>query len=428
MPQLGMTMETGTIIEWNYREGDQINRGNVLFEVETDKATLEVEAVDSGCLIKITANNGETVPVLTPVGYLGAENEEYMAATPQQPQSADMQAVPVQAHSAVREAAAPERDGAPRTTPRARTLAAESGVKIGDVPRSADGVIRERDVEVYLAANRVRTTPVAVKASRALGVDLPSLGISGRVYRKDVEAATASASAPEYLPRTAVQTRAAAAVMNAWNTIPMVTNCIELDMTEALRLCETLNTRYSKQGVKINLTDLMIKVLGYAMKHDPDANVRYEGGKLRVLQTMHIGMACATPNGLVVPVLRDVPDKGIIEVSREKTELADRARNGKLLPQDLGGASTTLSNMGGYRAEMFTPIINAPESCIFGTGAVKEKAVVMGGEICIRPMMWLNFTYDHRILDGESAAHLLNTVKDVTELPSLFVGYEGVVG
>lgn len=301
-------------------------------------------------------------------------------------------------------------------------------MKIGDVPRSADGVIRERDVEVYLAANRVRTTPVAVKASRALGVDLPSLGISGRVYRKDVEAATASASAPEYLPRTAVQTRAAAAVMNAWNTIPMVTNCIELDMTEALRLCETLNTRYSKQGVKINLTDLMIKVLGYAMKHDPDANVRYEGGKLRVLQTMHIGMACATPNGLVVPVLRDVPDKGIIEVSREKTELADRARNGKLLPQDLGGASTTLSNMGGYRAEMFTPIINAPESCIFGTGAVKEKAVVMGGEICIRPMMWLNFTYDHRILDGESAAHLLNTVKDVTELPSLFVGYEGVVG
>ena len=135
-------------------------------------------------------------------------------------------------------------------------------------------------------------------------------------------------------------------------------------------------------------------------------------------------MAAATESGLTVPVLRNANKKSLLEINSEKKELTRLAREGRLSPEHLGGASTTLSNMGAYRAEMFTPIINPPESCIFGTGTVKKQAVVIGDDIVIRPIMWLNFTYDHRILDGAQAARLLNTVKDVTELPSLLAGYE----
>ena len=213
-------------------------------------------------------------------------------------------------------------------------------------------------------------------------------------------------------------------VAKAWATIPMVTNSIELDMTEALKLCNWLNDRYARQQMNIGITDVMIKVLAFAMENNPDANVRLERDRLRCLPSVDIGMAAATDSGLIVPVLRDVNQKSLFEINREKKELSRLAREGRLSLEYMGGASTTLSNMGGYRAEMFTPIINPPESCIFGTGTLKKKAVVIDDEIVVRPMMWLNFTYDHRILDGAQAAKLLNTVKDVTELPSLMAGYD----
>lgn len=257
--------------------------------------------------------------------------------------------------------------------------------------------------------------------------DIPHDG--QRIYKQDVINALdvqAVSGTPTYLELSRVQKVAGDMLSRTWQTMPMVTNCIELDVTDMLRLVDFLNEHYGRSlKMKFGLTDIMIKVLAQAMAQNPNANVYLEDGRLRCLDTVSIGVAAATPRRLLVPVIRSADKLNIMEINREKNRLVTAAREGKLSPDDMGGASTSYSNMGAYRAEMFTPILNYPESCIFGTETVKKKPVVINDEIVIRPMMWLNFTYDHRILDGEKAAKLLNAVKDVAEMPSLFIGYEG---
>lgn len=432
MPKMGMTMETGTVLNWYVKEGDAVEKGDLLLSVETDKAVLDVEAFESGTVLKILVPENVTVPVLTKIGYIGRPGEplpeDAAAAAP----AAKEQAAPAAAPAS--EAAAPAADGGLRATPLAKALCAEKSLALSAVTPDEDGIIRKRNVLAAAAQLRApKATPVAAEMARRQGIDLVDVPHDGsRIYKQDVanavaaSAAPAAPEAPAYMELSRVQKVAGEMLSRTWQTMPMVTNCIELDVTDMLRLVDFLNEHYGRSlKMKFGLTDIMIKVLAQAMAQNPNANVYLEEGRLRCLDTVSIGVAAATPRGLLVPVIRNADKLNIMEINREKNRLVTAAREGKLSPADMGGASTSYSNMGAYRAEMFTPIINYPESCIFGTGTVQKKPVVRNDEIVIRPMMWLNFTYDHRILDGEKAAKLLNAVKDVAEIPSLFIGYEG---
>lgn len=429
MPKMGMTMETGTVLNWYVKEGDTVEKGDLLLSVETDKAVLDVEAFEAGTVLKILIPESETVPVLTKIGYIGQPGEAIPedaapAGQVQQVQETPVEASPEQARKL-------EKADGLRATPLAKALCAEKNVKLQDVTPCEDGIIRKKNVLAASAQQRgSKTTPVAAEMARRQGVSLDNIPHDGqRIYKQDVINALdaqAASGTPTYLELSRVQKVAGDMLSRTWQTMPMVTNCIELDVTDMLRLVDFLNEHYGRSlKIKFGLTDIMIKVLAQAMAQNPNANVYLEDGRLRCLDTVSIGVAAATPRGLLVPVIRNADKLNIMEINREKNRLVTAAREGKLSPDDMGGASTSYSNMGAYRAEMFTPIINYPESCIFGTGTVKKKPVVINDEIVIRPMMWLNFTYDHRILDGEKAAKLLNAVKDVAEMPGLFIGYEG---
>lgn len=423
MPKMGMTMETGTVVEWYVKEGDRVEIGDPMLSVETDKAVLDVEAFEAGTVLKILTKEGDSAPVLTPIGYIGQEGEQL----PDVAAVSAVSAAQKEAEPAVQEqaasAAAPVGTGV-RATPLARAICTEKKVALADVKPNEEGIITKKEALAHTEAPRVKATPVAQRMAQEQGIDLAQVPNNGRIYKSDVAAAAAGAASYQELTR--VQKVAGEMLSRAWQTMPMVTNCIELDVSDMQRLVALLNERFAKQlNTKFSLTDVMIKVLAQAMAQNPNANVYYEDGRLRCLDSVNIGLAAATPRGLVVPVIRNADKLNIMEINREKNRLVAAARDGKLHPDDMGGASTSYSNMGAYRAEVFTPIINYPESCIFGTGAVKKKAVVVDDEIVIRPMMWLNFTYDHRILDGEKAAKLLNAVKDVAEMPALFIGYEG---
>lgn len=424
MPKMGMTMETGTVVKWFVKEGDRVEKGDVMLSVETDKAVLDVEAFEDGTILKIMTQEGESAPVLTPIGYIGQPGEAIPetnaapAAAPAQQEQAAPVAEEVKTAAAV--------TGGVRATPLARAICAEKNVPLVDVKPNDEGIITKKEALAHTEAPRVKATPVAQRMAQEQGIDLTQVPNNGRIYKSDVEAMSANKGEASYQELSRIQKVAGEMLTKSWQTMPMVTNCIELDVTDMQRLVALLNERFAKQlNTKFSLTDVMIKVLAQAMAQNPNANVYYEDGKLRCLDSVNIGLAAATPKGLVVPVIRNADKLNIMEINREKNRLVAAARDGKLHPNDMGGASTSYSNMGAYRAEVFTPIINYPESCIFGTGTVKKKAVVVNDEIVIRPMMWLNFTYDHRILDGEKAAKLLNAVKDVAEMPALFIGYEG---
>lgn len=429
MPKMGMTMETGTVLNWYVKEGDTVEKGDLLLSVETDKAVLDVEAFEAGTVLKILVPESETVPVLTKIGYIGQPGEAIPEDAAPSGQAQQLPETPVNA--ALEQKRKPERADGLRATPLAKVLCTEKNVKLQDVTPGEDGIIRKKNVLEASAQQRgPKTTPVAAEMARRQGVSLDDIPHDGqRIYKQDVINALdaqAASGTPTYLELSRVQKVAGDMLSRTWQTMPMVTNCIELDVTDMLRLVDFLNEHYGRSlKMKFGLTDIMIKVLAQAMAQNPNANVYLEDGRLRCLDTVSVGVAAATPRGLLVPVIRNADKLNIMEINREKNRLVTAAREGKLSPDDMGGASTSYSNMGAYRAEMFTPIINYPESCIFGTGTVKKKPVVINDEIVIRPMMWLNFTYDHRILDGEKAAKLLNAVKDVAEMPGLFIGYEG---
>jgi len=430
MPKMGMTMETGTVLKWLVKEGDFVEKGDVMLSVETDKAVLDVEAFEAGTLLKILVQEGESAPVLTCIGYIGDAGEKIEAAAPEADVQEKVSEPANESKTEVKASAeAVHEANGVRATPLARAICAKNNISLNSVQPNSEGIITKKEALAAEKQLEVKATPTAEKMALENGINIADVPHEGRrVFKQDVEAVLNSTvpEDAEYYELGKIQKIAGEMLTKSWQTMPMVTNCIELDVSESLKLADFLNKRYGeKLNTKFGLTDIMIKVLAQALAQNPNANVYYENGRLRRLNGINIGLAAATPKGLVVPVIRNADKLNVMEINREKNRLVEAARTGRLSPADMGGAGTTLSNMGGYRAEIFTPIINYPESCIFGTGTVKKKAVVIDDEIVIRPMMWLNFTYDHRVLDGEQAAKLLNAVKDVTEFPSLFIGYEG---
>jgi pyruvate dehydrogenase E2 component (dihydrolipoamide acetyltransferase) len=399
LPKLGQTMEEGTVVEWLKQEGEPVQRGEVLFMVETDKATLEVEASARGFLRKILVPVGETVSVLTVVALITKTLDEDISAYEPQLRVPDSE---FQVDEAAQPAALEPETLKPETgriiaSPRARRLAREKGVDLAQVTGSGpDGRIVERDVAAYLEVPP-RATPSVPAPARAAEVaaEMPMSGVRAIIAQRMHE---------------------------SHQTTAPVTLTTEADATAFVELRERLKASLADElGFNIGYNDLLIKLIAQALRQFPYMNARLDGEVIRQLSEIHIALAVDTDRGLLVPVIRNADHKGVAKIAREVREVVERARTGKALPDELSGSTFTITNLGMHEIDAFTPIINLPETAILGIGRIKARPAVVEGELCVRQTMWLSLTFDHRLVDGGPAAHFLQYIKNLIEDPCLWL-------
>ena len=465
LPVLGETMNEGTIVEWLKQEGDAVEAREPLYTIESDKATLEVEAPDKGYLRRILVPKGQTVPVLSVVAL--------MTSTPDEPLPGEAAAAPAEAAAVASAAAAPaqpataeagaagpvpQAGGRIFASPRARMRAREAGVELAEVAGSGPGGrIVERDVVAYLEA-APRATPVARRLAAQAGVDLRTVqpsGAGGRISKEDVERAlaAAAASAPAVSavaapPAPAPAPAVAPAPVPAVSEVPLagvraviarrmheshqvtapVTLTMEVDATALVALREGLKAQLAQTlGFNVGYNELLIKIVAHALREFPYMNARLEPGAepntgvIRTLGEVHVALAVDTERGLLVPVIRNADQKGIAQLAREVRELAERARTGKAAPDELSGSTFTITNLGMFEIDAFTPVINLPEVAILGVGRIKPVPAAVDGQVVIRQRMWLSLTHDHRLVDGAPAARFLQRIKQLIEAPLLLL-------
>jgi pyruvate dehydrogenase E2 component (dihydrolipoamide acetyltransferase) len=401
LPKLGQTMEEGTIVEWLKHEGEPVQRGEVLFMVETDKATLEVEASARGFLRKILVPVGETVPVLTVVALIAKTLDEDISAYKSQfqvdetAQPAALELEPLSAEPQG-EALKPE-TGRVIASPRARRLARDKGVDLAQVTGSGPNErIVERDVVAYLEASQEAIPSVPAPARAVVPVtEVPMSGVRAVIAQR---------------------------MHKSHQITAPVTLTTEADATAFVELRERLKAGLADElGFNIGYNDLLIKLVAQALRQFPYMNARLDGEVIRELGEIHIALAVDTDRGLLVPVIRNADRKGVTKIAREVRELVERARAGKALPDELSGSTFTITNLGMHEIDAFTPIINLPETAILGVGRIKARPAVVEGELCVRQTMWLSLTFDHRLVDGGPAARFLQYIRNLIEDPCLWL-------
>jgi pyruvate dehydrogenase E2 component (dihydrolipoamide acetyltransferase) len=444
MPKLGQTMEEGAIVEWIRKEGDPVSRGDLLFTVESDKAVLEVESTARGFLRKILVPEGQTVKVLTVVALITrTADEELPASSLDQPGIQSATAQPTTEPTALdaphtpqqtEQAAAGQPAGRIFASPRARRSAREKGVDLalvsGTGPR---GRIVEADVLAHHAA-RPKATPVARKTAAALGIDLGSVtatGAGGRITKTDVEAAAPAPSRQlaampkaDTTPLTGLRRIIAERMADSHSTTARVTLVTEADATVLVTLREQLRASVAEEwGFAPGFNDLLCLVVARALGEFPYMNARYseDGQAIDRIPYVNLGLAVDTDRGLLVPVIRNADALGLRALGNEFRALVERARAGKSLPDDLTGGTFTITNLGMYEVDAFTPIINLPEAAILGAGRIQSKPVVHDGQIVIREMWTLSLAFDHRLVDGAPAARFLQRIKHLVENPYLLL-------
>ena len=442
MPKLGLTMTEGTIDAWKKNVGDTVQKGEILFSVETDQLTNDVEAEADGVLLKILVPAGETVACKTLIGWLGAAGEAVPDGAGSAPAQEASSAAPAAAASGA--AAAPAAAGAVHAageyvpaTPYAKKLAKEKGFDLTAIPATGyKGVVVARDVLGFTpaaaapAAPAVKASPLAEKVAADLGIDLKDVKAAhGRVLAEDLlryiaetrekkDAGEASAAEREEVkPMSGMRKAIAKNMQNSHMTSPTVTFNLGIDMTEMKRYREQLKAK----EIKVSYTDLLVKFVAKALTEFPLLNCSVEDNKIIYKHYINMGVAVALDNGLVVPNIVDADKKSLTEISAEVKEMAKQAREGKLPPEKLRGGTFTITNLGMYGIESFSPIINQPEVAILGVNTMEDKVVVRNGEMCIRPIMNLSLTADHRVVDGSVAAQFLQRVKSLMENPALIL-------
>ncbi|PYN72756.1 MAG: hypothetical protein DMD97_22285 [Candidatus Rokuibacteriota bacterium] len=416
MPKLSEAMESGKIIKWLKKEGDRIQGGDILAEVETDKADVEMEAFGGGVLRKILAPAGETVPVGVLIGVIAEPGDDVAALIASAP------------------APAPARAGAPALAVAAPSTPAPTPTASPRPPAVAPGPMRPSPVTSAPAAavaaqpsgGRVKASPLAKKIAAQTGVDLRLLqgsGPGGRIVRRDVETAGAAPAAMRAVPdaefedRPLSQMRAAIARQMPLSKAPVphfyVTN--EVAMDRAWELREELNALEGQP--KISLNDLVIRACALALLQHPGVNASFRGDAIRVFHRAHIGIAVALEEGLITPVLRDCHAKSLAQIAVESRDLAERARVRKLRAQELSGATFSISNLGMFDVAEFSAIINPPEGAILAVGSVRRVPVVDEAGLGVGRRMALTISCDHRVMDGAMGARFLQDVKRLLEEP-----------
>jgi pyruvate dehydrogenase E2 component (dihydrolipoamide acetyltransferase) len=455
LPKLGQTMDEGAIVEWAKQEGDRVNRGDVLFTVESDKAVLEVEATVRGYLRRILVPAGQTISVLTVVALITREADEpiqgYGRVAVEQAEAAVAQ-IQGPISNGVQEAqlqpTAERPAGRIFASPRARKTAREEGIDLAEVHGSGPtGRIVERDVLDHAATAaaaptaRSMATPVAVRTAEALGVDLRTVEASGpgeRITKADVlsiakvplaagaETPTVGTEAPiaQRVPMSGVRRTIAERMAASHHQTADVTLVTEADATEFAHTRERLKVSVAEEwGFVPGYNDLLGLIVARALREFLYMNARLSenGETIERLPAVNLGMAVDTERGLLVPVIRNADQKGLRSFGAELRELVERARVGRSLPDDLSGGTFTITNLGMYDVDAFTPIINLPEAAILGAGRIQPKPVVKNGEVVTRQMWTLSLTFDHRLVDGAPAARFLQRIKQLVEVPFLLL-------
>ena len=439
LPKLGQTMEEATLERWLKKEGDEVSKGDVLLEITTDKATLEVEAYANGVMKKILADEGQVLPVNAVIALIGAADEalpdnfdEYLAthgadgAAPASEPKTEEPAAASSAPTAPAVAAPPPLPSgrifaSPRAKKRAETKHVPLRILRGSGP---DGRIVEKDVLGYLERRKaIKVTPVALVVACEREVDVLGLtgtGPNGRITKDDVLGAPVAAAVGEErrVELTAMRRVVAQRLTQSKQQIPQFYLMMEMDMTAAAALRKKLNTEGS---TRIGFHDMIIKACAMAFVDNPTMNVSWAGDAFIQRGEINIGVAVAVDDGLMVPVVHGADRMSLEQIARASKDLIDRTRSKKLTPDEYEGGCLTISNLGMYDIDSFIPIINPGESAILGIGRIAEKTVVKNSAIHIRSMMSVCISADHRVVDGAVAAPFLKAVKDRLEDPEQLV-------
>ncbi|WP_461673321.1 dihydrolipoamide acetyltransferase family protein [Priestia megaterium] len=434
MPKLSSTMETGTLLEWFKEEGETVEIGEPLFEILTDKINIEVEAYDDGILLKKYFNTDDQVPVNHVIGYIGQVNEQVPAEPPGESGASSEQSVPDETVAEKVErplvAASVVSGETPRATPAARKMAKTKQVELTAITGSGpNGRVHVKDVNHYVSEDKVHSkiTPLANKIAQQENVDITAVsgsGLNGKIVKQDISAAiqnnttAAPASSEKRRKISGMRKVISDRMSQSAFTAPHVTLTSEIDMTQIKELRVQLLPIVEKQtGMRLSYTEVIVKAVGLVLSRFPAVNASFIKDEIVYNEGVHIGLAVAVTDGLMVPVLKNVNQKGLADLTMEAKDIGKRAREQKLLPDQLKGSTFTISNLGMYAIDAFTPIINQPETAILGVGRMLEKPVVIKGEIEVRPMMTLSLSFDHRVIDGAPAAEFLTELKRVLENP-----------
>jgi len=423
MPKLGLTMTEATLVDWLKADGDPVKKGEPLFVLESEKSTLEIEAPASGVL-RILVPASETVTVYTPIAILlGAQPA---GSPPSEPADIRVPSTAPKSQSlvATTQASIP-------ASPKARALARRLGISLAGIAGTgARGMIVAADVEradtlrrAVSATPAVNASPVARRLAAQTGLDLSAVagsGPSGRIMRQDVEEAlTSQAEPPPSLedgaqPLTGLRAIIADRLSASWRERPHVTLITEADATNLISARQQLT---AELGQKVSYDALLVALVARALREQPHMNARLTERGIERLFQINVGVAVDTERGLLVPVVRDAAAKSLLQVQRTLADLVERTLVGQSLPDDLSGGTFTITNLGMFEIDSFTPIINPPESAILGVGRIVAKPVAVDRQVVVRDTVTLSLSFDHRLIDGAPAARFLQRIKQLIERP-----------
>jgi pyruvate dehydrogenase E2 component (dihydrolipoamide acetyltransferase) len=445
MEALSPTMEEGQLVQWLKSEGDDVSNGDILAEIETDKATMELVARGDGILRKIFLDAGGTAAVGAVIGVIAGEDEDISgiegvsgngaggtaAEAPAKDTNAtatDEGAPPVGAEAPAPPEAMTTTEGAP----------AGKAAAAGKAPAGQASAAGSAPSAPTADGGRVKASPLARRLADEVGIDLARVsgsGPGGRVVKRDVEAAKAevparTTAAPAWTPDEAeyedvqisqMRKTIAKRLVTSIGPVPTFYLTIDVDMGRVMEARKSINAMLEKDGGKVSINDIVLKAVAAALRQHPNCNAQWHETHIRRFNAVHIGVAVAIEDGLITPIVRDAHLKGIAQIGAEVKELAGRAREKKLMPDEYTGATFSVSNLGMFGIHEFTAIINPPEAGILAVGGIEETPVVVDGQVVVRPRMRVTMSCDHRVIDGAQGSRFLQTLKGMLEEPTAIV-------
>jgi len=436
MPKLGMSMKEGKVSKWYKKEADAIKKGEVLFEVETDKITNQIESREAGILFQIVVPEGTVVPVGTILAVLSQEGEQ-----PERIEGIQAGEVVEVEAAAEKTTTAESKTGSVKekrilSTPAARRLAKELGIDLALVPGTgADGKVKEVDVQKFHEQGppAPKITPLAAAIAEMENLDISTItgtGENGKITKEDVERTLAALKVlPEEniseiktVPFTGLRKIIADNMHASLQNAAQLTTFTEVDVTEMVRFRDLMKAQYKRDdSIKISYNDIIVMATTRALMRHPIMNSTFTGEEILIHNTVRLGIAVALPEGLIVPKLHNAEKKSLLQIAKEVRELAQKAREGTLTMEEVTDGTFTISNVSMLGVDGFTPVLNPPETGILGVGRVIEKPAVFEGKIAIRHMMTLSLTFDHRIVDGAPAMAFLRDLAGYLKQPVLIM-------
>ena len=413
MEALSPTMEEGQLVQWLKAEGDEISNGDVIAEIETDKATMELIARGDGILRKIFLDAGGVAEVGAVIGVIAPADEDISGI-----QGASGGASPAAETTAEPAVAAPARAADPVA------------------PAATPAPPAQEAVAPVATSGRVKASPLAKRLAEEMGVDIarvPGSGPGGRIVKRDVEAAKSSGvaapvAAPatwasdgvefEDIPVSQMRKTIAKRLVTSIGPVPTFYLTMDIDMGRVMEARKSINGMLEKDGMKISINDIVLKATAAALRQHPNCNAQWHDGFIRRYNSVHLAVAVAIEDGLITPVVRNAHAKGLVQISTEVRELAGRAREKKLQPEEYTGSTFSLSNLGMFGIHEFTAIINPPEAGILAIGGIEDTPVVVDGQVTVRPRMRITMSCDHRVIDGAQGSRFLQTLKGMLEEPT----------